>query len=197
MLKQLPIYEMTINEDLNSDVDVNLISLVDNAAMKLDFFKFAENEKQINFKIDNEEQRIISGAILVPERLVYRKDEDGTEYYLKINADTIKKMAIKYAAKGNQNKVNLMHNDNNMVQGVTMFESFISDKERGIEPMKGFEDTPYGTWFGSFYVGDDATWNLIKEDKIRGFSIQGSSYLKEVKYSLEDALKEIENIVIQ
>ena len=54
-----------------------------------------------------------------------------------------------------------------------MFESFISDKARGIEPMKGFEDAPNGSWFVSMLVENDEVWNKVKEGLINGFSIEG------------------------
>jgi hypothetical protein len=54
-----------------------------------------------------------------------------------------------------------------------MFESFISDSSRGILPMKGFEDSPEGSWFGSFKVDNEAVWNDVKEGKFKGFSVEG------------------------
>jgi hypothetical protein len=54
-----------------------------------------------------------------------------------------------------------------------MFESFIVDKERGILPMQGFEDAKNGSWFGSFYVENPQAWELIKEGKVKGFSVEG------------------------
>jgi hypothetical protein len=54
-----------------------------------------------------------------------------------------------------------------------MFESFISDKERGIMPMKGFEDAPNGSWFVSMLVENEAVWAKVKDGLINGFSIEG------------------------
>jgi hypothetical protein len=66
-----------------------------------------------------------------------------------------------------------MHDPNQIETGVTMFESFISDKSRGIEPMKGFEDAPDGSWFVSMLVENDEVWEKVKEGLINGFSIEG------------------------
>jgi hypothetical protein len=54
-----------------------------------------------------------------------------------------------------------------------MFESFISDKSRGIEPMKGFEDAPDGSWFVSMLVENDEVWDKVKQGMVNGFSIEG------------------------
>jgi hypothetical protein len=66
-----------------------------------------------------------------------------------------------------------MHEASMQVEGVTMFESFISDTSRGIAPMKGFEDSPDGSWFGSFKVDNEAVWQMIKDGKVMGFSVEG------------------------
>ncbi len=66
-----------------------------------------------------------------------------------------------------------MHDPNQIETGVTMFESFISDKSRGIEPMKGFEDAPDGSWFVSMLVENDEVWDKVKQGMVNGFSIEG------------------------
>jgi hypothetical protein len=196
MLKQLPIYEMRIDANEDSDLQVDFVALVDKPAIEKLFMAFNDTPQRQAFEIVSEDKRIISGALMIADKLIYRNDENG-EYYVKFDAATIKDIAIKFAKKGFQNNVNLMHDANLQVQDVTMFESFISDSERGIMPIKGFEDVANGSWFGSFYVGNDETWQLVKDGKVQGFSVEGLFNYKPIKYSLEDALKEIENIVIQ
>jgi hypothetical protein len=75
--------------------------------------------------------------------------------------------------------VNLFHDPNLQTEGVTIFESFISDASRGILPMKGFEDLPDGSWFISAKVENDDVWNKIKAGEVKGFSVEGIfSYVK-------------------
>lgn len=131
-----------------------------------------EGSSKWEFKVDNEEQRIVSGALLLAETPIYRKDGDR-EFYVMFSKDTIKKIAIKYFREGKQNNVNEMHNPKKALQNITLFESWISDKERGIKPMEGFEDVPDGSWFGSMKIEDDATWAKVKNGEFRGFSIEG------------------------
>ena len=125
------------------------------------------------FQVINEDKRIISGALMIADELIYRNNETFGEHYVKFSADTIQKIAIKFFKKGYQSNVNLMHDPNQEVKGVTMFESFISDKERGVLPMKGFEDVADGSWFGSMYVENDDVWNAIKQGEFKGFSVEG------------------------
>ena len=133
--------------------------------------KLKQIERQ-SFAIQDEEERIIAGALMLADTPIYRNDGNG-EYYVVFSKDTIKKIAQKYFKKGYQNNVNLMHDSGQVMDGVTMFESWIVDEKRGVKPMKGFEDVNDGSWFGSFKVENDDVWNMIKDGKIRGFSVEG------------------------
>ena len=81
---------------------------------------------------------------------IFRSDAHYGDYYVAFSAETILKIAKKFFKKGFQSNVNLMHDQNQAFDDITLFESFISDQTRGIMPMKGFEDAPDGSWFGSF-----------------------------------------------
>jgi hypothetical protein len=133
--------------------------------------KLKQIERQ-SFAIQDEEERIITGALMLADTPIYRNDGNG-EYYVVFSKDTIKKIAQKYFKKGYQNNVNLMHDSGQVMDGVTMFESWIVDEKRGVKPMKGFEDVNDGSWFGSFKVENDDVWNMVKDGKIKGFSVEG------------------------
>jgi len=172
----LPIYELKINASLQDDSMVDYVALVDAPAIQKDFLAFNDellSPKKERFQIVSEDQHIISGALMVADQLIYRNNETFGEHYVKFSADTIKEIAIKFAKKKFQNNVNLMHDTNQKVDGVTMFESFIVDKSRGIMPMKGFEDIADGSWFGSFYVENNDVWESIKSGEYKGFSVEG------------------------
>ena len=128
--------------------------------------------EKMSFAIQDEEERIISGPLMLADTPIYRYDANG-EYYVVFTKDTIKKIAQKYFKKGYQSNVNLMHDNGQVVDGVTMFESWIVDEKRGIKPMNGYEDVKDGSWFGSFKVENDDVWNMVKEGKVKGFSVEG------------------------
>lgn len=133
--------------------------------------KLKQIDKQ-RFAIQDEEERVISGPLMLADTPIYRNDQNG-EYYVQFSKDTIKKIAQKFFRKGYQQNVNLMHDSGSTVEGLTMFESFIKDSKRGIKAMAGFEDVPDGSWFGSFKVENEDVWKLIKDGKVRGFSVEG------------------------
>ena len=221
-MKNLPVYEMLISDDVESDMQVDFIALVDKPAIKKDFMKFSEdflepssgerkddfiprcisyitnegkdNEQAIAicysiwdqhfkpsqqaFVIANEEQRIISGPLMIANQRIYRNDPEMGEYEVFFSPETIRKIAIKIAKKGFHNNINLMHREDMTIPDVTLFEVFQSDKERGIRPMKGFEDLADGSLFGSMYVENDVAWQMVKDNLIKGFSVEGQFGMK-------------------
>lgn len=129
--------------------------------------------KQVqSFAIQDEDQRIITGPLMLADTPIYRMDQTG-EYYVYFDKATIKTIAQKFFKKGYQRNVNLMHDGGQTVEGLTMYESWISDKSRGVLPMTGFDDVPDGSWFGSFIVENDSVWQMVKDGKVKGFSVEG------------------------
>ena len=168
---ELPIYELRIQEDLADDAEVSFVALVDKPAIQKDFLVF--NEQKLAFAIQDEEQHIISGPLMLADEPIIRNNAKYGQHFIKFSAETIKEIAIKFSKKGYQKNVNLMHDDNMQLDGLVMFESFIVDSKRGIKPMNGFEDVKDGSWFGSFYVENEQAWDLIKQGKVKGFSVEG------------------------
>ncbi len=156
---------------------------------------FADKKPKQTFQIVNEEQRIVSGPLMVADQLIYRNNEKMGEHYVKFSAETIKQIAIKFSKKKYQMNVNLMHDPKMKVDGVTMFESFIVDKKRGIQAMEQFKDIPDGSWFGSFYVENEDVWQAVKKGELRGFSVEGLFQYDEPMTKEEEALKKISELL--
>ena len=142
---ELPLYELMISEDVNDDAEVNFVALVDRPAIQKNWNAFKD---KVNFQIVSEDKRIISGPLMLADTPIFRSDDTHGDYYVTFSKDTILKIAQKFFKKGYQANVNLEHNPDFKLEDIVMFESFISDKERGIPPMQGFEDAPDGSWFG-------------------------------------------------
>ena len=129
-----------------------------------------EQSADLKFAIQDEEQRIVTGPLMIADLPIYRRDEDG-EYYVMFSAEEIKKIVQRFFKKGYQAKVNIEHSK--PVEDVFMFESYIVDREKGVMPPKGFEDIPDGSWFGSYKVDNDVIWDEVKAGTFKGFSIEG------------------------
>ena len=199
MERNLPIYNLEILSDVDSDMEVDYVALVDRPAIDKNFLAFNENNVQMSFAIQDEDEQIITGALMLADKPIYRNDENG-EYYVVFTKDTIKQIAQKFFAKGYQSNVNLMHDSGTKLEGLTMFESWITDSKRGIMAMKGFEDVPDGSWFGSFKVNNPDVWKMIKDGKVKGFSVEGLfSYKKaDIQQSqVQDLWSQIQQILSQ
>jgi hypothetical protein len=132
---------------------------------------------QLHFAVDPE-RRIISGPAMVADSLIYRRDDQG-EYNVFFSKDTIEQICLKFAKKGYAKNLNLFHDPSLALDGVTIFNSFVSDRSMGIPPMESFKDLPDGTWFISAKVENDAVWEKIKSGEVKGFSVEGIfSYVK-------------------
>ena len=164
----LPTYRITIEDDADA---VEFISIVDKPAIERDFVAFA-NQKRVAF---NEELRIITTPVLIPDKPVYRNDANG-EYYLVALSEDVERIYSKFAKDGNFNKINLMHQEGTeqTSEQVYLYEMFLSDTRRGISAPEAFKDLPNNTWFASYKVLDDNIWNNIKEGKFNGVSIEGN-----------------------
>lgn len=166
MADKLPIYRFVVGED--DEAGVTAVALVDNPAIEMNWKAF---NKAQNFKADNE-KRIISGALMVADLPIYRRDEQG-EYYGLFTAEDIYNIRNKFFKNNNTKSVNKMHDPNKMVEGVYMIESFIIDSKRGINSPDGNKLTD-GSWFGSYKVDNEEIWNdFIKSGEFKGFSVEG------------------------
>lgn len=174
---------------------VDYVALVDLPAIEKDFIAF--NAERQQFQVISEEQRIISGPLMIADKPIFRSNPEMGDHYIVFKAETIKDIAIKFAKKGYQKNVNEMHDPTKALQGVTLFESFITDSVRGIQPMKGFEDAPDGSWFGSMYVENDQAWADVKAGKFKGFSVEGMFLYSKPKLSEQEVLNRLQELFNQ
>jgi len=193
----MKLYELTI-EDPNVD-EVVAISLVEAPAIESDWVYF--NKDEVAFAKVDTEQRILLGAILIPNKRILRVDGEGQPYEVFFTPDTIKKLAQNYLAKKYTDKATLEH-DTKKIKGVTLVESWI--KEGKLDKSNNYGlNLPEGTWVGMMKITDDKIWNdFVKTGKIKGFSIEGIFDHKLVKAS-KDKLKadymlgEIKKIILE
>lgn len=188
----IPIYQLKIDEDINGEAEVEFVSLVDMPAIEKNFQAF--NKERVLLQVQNEEKRIVAGAAMLADTPIYRADESG-EYYVVFSKDTIQQIVQKFFKKGYGKKFNVMHNASEVTNDVTIFQSFISDKELGILPMQGYEDAPDGSWFIVAKVDDDNVWERIKSGELRGFSIEGVFKKERQKMTKEEAYQKIQDIL--
>lgn len=170
------IFYIIVNDDANIGVDA--ISLVDMPAVEKNFLCFSEEKQPVKMKFDNS-KHIITGVVCLADTPIYRYNEFYGEYYVVFTKETIEKMVEKFAKMDLFKSVNLQHDDDKFVDGIYMVESYITNKQRGINPIE-FADIPDGSWVASYKVENEALWGeIINGNKLNGFSLQGMFELEE------------------
>lgn len=169
------VFYINIDDELTG---INAISLVESPAVEKDFLCFSKEKETVKLNFDNA-KRVISGVVCLADTPIYRYNKRYGEYYVVFSKETIQKMVEKFAKMDLFKSVNLQHDDTKFVDGIYMFESYIINKERGINPVE-FSDIPDGSWIASYKVENDELWDeIINGNKLNGFSLQGLFELEE------------------
>jgi hypothetical protein len=162
------IIELVLDED-NNEIGIEAISVVENPAIEEDFI--ALNSNIVELKEADKEKKLLVGALLIPNKPIYRRSGDE-EYYIYFSKDTVVKASQMYLMNGNQSKATLEHEHD--INGLTLVESWIVEDEVHDKSRKFGMNVPLGTWMGSVKVNNDEVWNdFVKTGKVKGFSIEG------------------------
>ena len=162
------IIELILDED-QQDAGIEAISIVENPAIESDFV--ALNSEEIKLAEVDKEKKILLGALLIPNKPIYRNGAEG-EYYIFFSKDTIVKASQMYLKNGYQNKTTLEHDE--ALNGLTLVESWIVEDEVMDKSRKYGLNVPVGTWMGAVKVNNNEIWDTyVKENKVKGFSIEG------------------------
>lgn len=163
------IFELIIDEN-NEEAGIQAISIVENPAMESDFIALAETQR-VELARTNEDEMLLMGAALIPNKPVYRKEGEN-EFYIYFSEDTVKKASQMFFKNNNQSNATLEHQAS--IEGMTIVESWIIEDEKFDKSRKYGLDLPKGTWMISMKVDDKNIWdNQIKGNKVFGFSIEG------------------------
>ena len=165
----MKIVELIIDEQDEFN-GVEAISIVENPAIEEDFIAL-KTEQEIKLAEVNSEKKILMGALLIPNKPIYRRNGDD-EYYIYFSRDTVLKASQRYLKSGNQKNSTLEHQMN--LQGLTLVESWIKEDMVHDKSVKYGMDVPIGTWMGTVKVDNDQVWNdYVKTGRVKGFSIEG------------------------
>ena len=161
------IVELIIDEE--QEIGIEAISVVENPAIEEDFVALKSQE----FKLAevNKEKRILLGALLVPNKPIYRRNGKD-EYYIYFSKDTVLKASQMFLQQGKQNNSTLEHQ--HKLNGLSLVESWIvEDPKMDKTKLYGME-LPQGTWVGAVKVNNEQVWNeFVKTGRVKGFSIEG------------------------
>jgi hypothetical protein len=169
-LNGLPVYEVKVNEDLDSPKGIDFISLVDYPAIETNFVAMSAVRKLVKFST-NPDKQLLLGPILIPDQPIYRNDEMG-EYYITFSAEEIQKLVRKFQQTQKTVNLNYQHQKNSQLKSAVVQEIWLvgdNDKSKDF----GFE-LPKNSAFICAHIGDKKFWDEeIKTKNVQGFSIEG------------------------
>jgi hypothetical protein len=167
----MKIIELIIDSEMELS-GIDAISIVENPAIEENWIALNEQPKEYHFAEVDKEKKIIMGAMLVPDKPIYRRDDENGEYYIYFSQDTIRKCMEMFFQNGNQSNATFEHQES--IKGLTVVESWIvEDTEKDKSNLYNL-NVPVGTWMGTIKVENEVIWkDYIKTGKVKGFSIEG------------------------
>ena len=182
-------FELVLDEEkLLHGIDA--ISIVEHPEIEEDFITLSKDYK-FEFKEVDLEKRVLMGAAMIPDKPIYRRDQDE-EYYVFFTKETIRRASELYLMNGKQGNATLEHQEK--ITGLSLVESWIiEDPEKDKSRAYGLE-YPVGTWMVSMKVNNEDIWEeYVKSGKVKGFSIEGWFMQRESTIELSSQLSEIES----
>lgn len=183
----MKIIELILDEE-EFDTGVDAISIVESPAIESDFV--ALKNQEIKLAEVDKEKKILMGALLIPNKPIYRNGSEG-EYYIYFSKDTIVKASQMFLQNGKQSNSTLEHSK--ALNGLTLVESWLVEDDVMDKSRKYGLDVPVGTWMGSVKVNNNDVWNeYVKTNKVKGFSIEGyfADKMEAPKEAIEEQMAE-------
>tara|TARA_R100000353_G_scaffold50887_1_gene40404 strand:- start:3579 stop:4877 length:1299 start_codon:yes stop_codon:yes gene_type:complete len=164
----MKIIELIIDET-DEQSGIEAISLVEQPAIESNFV--ALNKHEILLKEIDTDKRILMGPALIPDKSIYRRNDQGDEYYIYFSQNTVRKASELFFKKSNHRNATFEHKDR--INGVTFVESWIvENKDKDKTALYGM-DVPVGTWMVSAKIDDEELYKKAKAGEVKGFSIEG------------------------
>lgn len=121
---------------------------------------FQQAEHFVKFDFVSEEKREVVGLVLKSNQTIIRRDVDGfgNPGYVYFSRDTVRKLQKKY---GYNRSVTFQHQED--ITGTSiMLDSWIEENDAMNETK----------WFVKYKIVSDKLWKMIKDKKVKGFSIE-------------------------
>ena len=176
-MKKKKIYKVGVESETYA------ISLVKSPAIE-ETLVALEEQKPIKVQMADEEKHMVYSAVLVPERPIFRRNEQGEEFYIQFTKESIEKMSQEFLQNYKQNEITLDHQT--MANDITLVEQWIkADQYRDKSVVIGLsEELPVGSWVAGLKVNNIEAWKRIKDGSLRGFSVESLVLLEEFESNI-------------
>lgn len=171
MPSKLPVYRCDIRQRDNTGIFA--VSFVEMPAIERNFVALTAQKKPVKLALDRQKQ-VLTGALLVPDQLIYRNDAALGEYYMTFTASDIENIAHKMmrtsvALEHTTHQHSIALNGNHLVEAWVVVDS-ACDKSVAL----GLGEHPKGTLMVSYKVADAKYWREeVMTGNVKGFSLEG------------------------
>ena len=173
-----------------STSDIYAVSLVEDEAVESGFVALSKQKQPMNFKIHNEEKRMLYGVALRADFPIYRRYGED-EIYLTFDANAIERLVNKFMSNYGQKSFTIDHME--PAEGIVITESWlVKDTENDKSNALGLENVSEGSWIIGCKINNDEIWQSIKEGRWHGFSIESWIDMEEIE-EFKKINKKIEN----
>ena len=162
-----------------STSDIYAVSLVEDEAVESGFIALSKQKQPMDFKIHNEEKRMLYGVALRADFPIYRcYGED--EFYLTFDANAIERLVNKFMSNYGQKSFTIDHME--PAEGIVITESWlVKDTENDKSNALGLENVSEGSWIIGCKINNDEIWQSIREGRWHGFSIESWIDMEEME----------------
>ena len=166
----MKLVELILDEEAEI-AGIQAVSLVKFPAIEEDWVYLNTDSPYTLAKVQ-EDKRMLIGPALVPDKKILRMDDiTGEQYEVFFSPSTVRQAAELYMKDERTNQHTYEHELE--VKDVTVVESWIiEDETHDKASLYGFK-LPVGTWMLAVKVNNEAVWDRVKENEVRGFSIEG------------------------
>ena len=162
------IYDLDFNADIDMEGVYN-ITVVKDPAIKSNFVTLSKQTDELMLSAVDDEKRLLVGPVLIPDQEVLRKN--GT--YIRFSKKVIRKCMEAFFKRDYHKNSKLEHGSKDKLSGMCVVESWIIEDANNDKANFYGLDLPVGTWVVSMRADNDEVYQLAKEKKIIGFSIEG------------------------
>ena len=162
-----------------STSDIYAVSLVEDEAVESGFIALSKQKQPMDFKIHNEEKRMLYGVALRADFPIYRRYGED-EFYLTFDANAIERLVNKFMSNYGQKSFTIDHME--PAEGIVITESWlVKDTENDKSNALGLENVSEGSWIIGCKINNDEIWQSIKEGRWHGFSIESWIDMEEIE----------------
>lgn len=167
--EDMNLYELILDED-NID-GVYGVSLVSDPATDMEAI-FLSKEKLEQWKLSNEEKRIVISPVLIPNQKILRKSvgKEKKSGYVFMSESTIERLQQNFWKNQYNKNSTLEHSE--PIEGVYFYESWIVEDPKNDKAKALGYEVPKGTWMMAMKIDNPEIWeDYAKTGLIKGFSI--------------------------